>query len=1563
MRVTARRFQCTIAVAHAPHSGEALAARDAWWADLSRRLSGQPDLVLLVDANGRLGSSTSAAVGNGGFCQDEDSNGGLLHRSLLELGLCVPATFGPLDASAFTWVSNGGCVHRIDYVAVPSDWGYDSRQCARADVAPRRAIPLASDANLPEDFSHADGHSCDVQVVDSAGDWEDHSLVSLTAHFVVKLAPQSTRWRVGGVDRAALIDPVRCASFQEAVRSIPPVPWHVSVDEHERSAASAVCAAAKVAFGLPSRHPRKEYVDPPAWDLIRDRRTVKMWCRERRAPAASRGLRSPTTPTAAFVCEWAALRLDGLALGQRVFLELAMRASLISAGDCPLGGEEGLFDAFRFFLRHSGGVLKGHLKAACNAFLEVTAQELAAAQAADAHALAWHKLRSLAVRGGAKRKGARALPGRAGEDGVVATDAHGVSGIILHHFAGIEAAEVCSVEALADRHALSPPCLGLGRERDINNVCDLVTLRRLFARSKRGRACGMDGVSDDFLAIAPAELADVFHPLLTKCSLRVQEPLAHKCGIAVDLWKRKGDHLSMKWYRSLLLNSAVQKHHYRFLRGRLMTLLGAVFLDSQCGGFRGKGTGLASLGVRGFLAATRSYRISALALFVDLKSGFYTVVRELVVKLQTSGDDIGRILDSVSAPAVLEGALLKMMAEPAIVERYLGDSHLGALLSEAHTNTWFVVDGRRDVARAVKGSRPGCCLADFVFNVGFAPALEEVKLALAEAGYLWSPPVAPAVFSASEAGGPPSSDPGATPRPPLEDTSSDFTYADDSCFCCVLRSNVGVARSILAACVLVSDTLLARGMVVNWDRGKSAAVVAIRGALSRSARRDLFVEHKGQLALPGSPCVVHLERTYVHLGTEVCAGGSMGPAVSARVRAHAQAMAPLRRCVCPRKAVSSAAKLTFVDSLATSRLCHSIGAWDALTPGQVSRLQAALVSGYRQAMSMPHKDPTRGRRTSSEVFAATRRLGMGVRLSLARLRLLTSLLRSGPRSLLRLLDYLLERGSGWPSLLACDCALLDLHWGVPALPTPMPLAGWVQLARSDPAAWRSGVARVERRALASHVDECLRVTWRRSLDAMLTLGRLPLPEGNAREEAARNFLCYDCGAVLATPGAWRTHRAREHGYRHPARSFALGTVCNGCCVEFHSRPRLVWHMMHSKPACLAANAAFFAPGPEALVDELEATDRAAARALRRSGEYDRVAAIPHVRVPGCLLPSVGADEGVVDVPPVAPLGQGDGPAPPPLPPLQFIEPDIYYVLHFFSGQRRPGDYQDWLDQSLAVSPYPVWVISLDVAIDATLCDLSSDDAVGRWLNMARSGRVVMVLGGPPCETWSVARWNGGARVSDGAPRAVRSAERLWGLPDLNKVEIEQVALGNALLRTVVLFLTAARVYGFSAIMEHPQLPSWAPGAPSSWRLQELVSLSRAGGTADLHLDQCCCGTRWKKPTRLFAVGVPELARLISVLPGGGRCNRSLGHVHVSLSGKGNDGVWRTAPAKTYNSAMCKMLADATFGCIGRFLHRHAGVMAEERGLPADIEALHVPLDHYDPDSWLAWTHDCARAPH
>ena len=51
VRVTARCLQCTVVVAHDPHSGVDAADRDVWWDDLARRLAGQPDVVLLFVAS------------------------------------------------------------------------------------------------------------------------------------------------------------------------------------------------------------------------------------------------------------------------------------------------------------------------------------------------------------------------------------------------------------------------------------------------------------------------------------------------------------------------------------------------------------------------------------------------------------------------------------------------------------------------------------------------------------------------------------------------------------------------------------------------------------------------------------------------------------------------------------------------------------------------------------------------------------------------------------------------------------------------------------------------------------------------------------------------------------------------------------------------------------------------------------------------------------------------------------------------------------------------------------------------------------------------------------------------------------------------------------------------------------------------------------------------------------------------------------------------------------------------------------------------------------------------
>ena len=66
---------------------------------------------LLLDANGRLGSHTSAAVGSC-HAQTQNGNGEALHSLLLEAGLYATNTF--TQEGKATWFATSGCGSRID---------------------------------------------------------------------------------------------------------------------------------------------------------------------------------------------------------------------------------------------------------------------------------------------------------------------------------------------------------------------------------------------------------------------------------------------------------------------------------------------------------------------------------------------------------------------------------------------------------------------------------------------------------------------------------------------------------------------------------------------------------------------------------------------------------------------------------------------------------------------------------------------------------------------------------------------------------------------------------------------------------------------------------------------------------------------------------------------------------------------------------------------------------------------------------------------------------------------------------------------------------------------------------------------------------------------------------------------------------------------------------------------------------------------------------------------------------------------------------------------------------
>ena len=78
------------------------------------------------------------------------------------------------------------------------------------------------------------------------------------------------------------------------------------------------------------------------------------------------------------------------------------------------------------------------------------------------------------------------------------------------------------------------------------------------------------------------------------------------------------------------------------------------------------------------------------------------------------------------------------------------------------------------------------------------------------------------------------------------------------------------------------------------------------------------------------------------------------------------------------------------------------------------------------------------------------------------------------------------------------------------------------------------------------------------------------------------------------------------------------------------------------------------------------------------------------------------------------------------------------VLHSFSGRRRIGDFQFYLDELIKASPSPFTIItvSLDIVVDAVRGNIADPDVRAFWFHSITQGWTVALLAGPPCETWS-----------------------------------------------------------------------------------------------------------------------------------------------------------------------------------------------------------------------------------
>lgn len=261
----------------------------------------------------------------------------------------------------------------------------------------------------------------------------------------------------------------------------------------------------------------------------------------------------------------------------------------------------------------------------------------------------------------------------------------------------------------------------------------------------------------------------------------------------------------------------------------------------------------------------------------------------------------------------------------------------------------------------------------------------------------------------------------------------------------------------------------------------------------------------------------------------------------------------------------------------------------------------------------------------------------------------------------------------------------------------------------------------------------------------------------------------------------------------------------------------------------------------------------------------------------------------------------------------------FLVAHLFSGRRRTGDFHCALHCLAEARNWRVIILSLDTAISVDFGNLMKHTVSWSTLEaIYLSGRIAATLCGPPCETYSEARFTekpvdieGGGRW----PRPLRSAARLFGLEGLAMKEMRQCSVGSAFFLQCIWVLCIHITRGGIFVAEHPA-PPLDDSRPSIWTsavVQMLLDLP------DLIL-HCIAQYKWGatavKPTGLLVWDMPFFRQDLYSL--------SLDDVAkpqtVAIGVDGN-GQFRTAQHKEYPRQFCHALAFAFSRQFDRLLRK------------------------------------------
>lgn len=471
-------FDCVLVVAHAPHNGEQSETREKWWGDFRQRVNAlgpDKEVVVLLDANARLLPFGTESIGDLGEDR-EDKNSPFFQNFIESQQLFVPAAFASFHWGPMaTWVHpNGRSTARLDYVALPLSW---------------KTAEIWS-GNEERFHSGHPGH--------------DHTCTTVTIKWTMYDCLCTTKR--ARIDREAMLTKEGRETVAHILQEAPDEDWDLNASEHAAILAGFLRTRLEQAFPMKKRLKSCRTAGVTARELYQQLTTCKRRLRH------AKQLYMHILLKGAFDV-WA----------DRAWHESQLRwATRLTLAKARIAK-----DTTRIARR-----LRKEFRAEKRTFLDGLVKEAAQMNVSDV----FSALRSILPNKKSKSI-SRPLPQVKKLDGTLTTNKEDLEQRWNEHFSELEAGHTIGLQDLIYQTAARQQAQLKPSSQSLGELPTRQLLEAAFRKVRTRRAPGPDLVPSELLAIAPAEMARIFYPLLLKFSLRLEEPVQWKGGTLVALHK------------------------------------------------------------------------------------------------------------------------------------------------------------------------------------------------------------------------------------------------------------------------------------------------------------------------------------------------------------------------------------------------------------------------------------------------------------------------------------------------------------------------------------------------------------------------------------------------------------------------------------------------------------------------------------------------------------------------------------------------------------------------------------------------------------------------------------------------------------------------------------------------------------------------------------------------------------------------------------------------------------------------------------------------------------------